>query len=487
METSTYIIITVAVLLILLILISFSLRKKKYDEEPDTGASGFELAAQEALRQSAQRGKMYYMFLLTTATSIGLAKLWVWWFKPKKVAITGVLLFVGGSILAFLTFTTHHGDIAINIVPYGVIPPENVKGINVVIEAMEILDTATKSFKPLTGIEFERIEENIEPFKDKVTVPTNEDGIAYVKYSGRFDPDDIVFLVRVLPQGTKYESRYVEDSVKVKPSELEDRIKIILLRKKRQMVYGTMPVLASIESLKEKLPPGEKPNDAFTLEVYPTNAEGKNTQVGRMFLKKSAQAADSLELQWNGSRFVLEKQTFKKEPYLLTYLIEDSSKIAPAIKSEDPKFQFQNDPKGQTVSQAGGASLPPIKPVVELKQEADNIQYTFQFLFNKKPFANIDITITAANVQISDLYRFFEANTNSEGIVVYPKDNKIPYIEEFWNSVGSLKLKIDNSKLEGSKKTSLVYVLNRQSKFKDNKMILEFNDRSRKLEQVEGK
>jgi len=453
MNTIYYAIVIIAVLLILLIFVAFSLKKNDNNEVESNVETDLERKAKQALDSEIRKGKAMFITLLVGGIAAMLGKLWVWWFTPKKVAVSGGLLLLAGGFFSFITLTTVTGEFAINIrTPITIIPPENVEGLTLVIEGLIPLDSAG-TYKPLNDIEFSRIEEGLEPLPNKVTLPTNKDGIAYIKYKGRgFNPEDITFKIKIIASTNDFDTKYYADSAIIKASDYDKSIPIFNLRKKRERVKGTMPFNADIKNILKAMKATENPLKTYSLRIYPTSAEEKNEQVGKFKLMKSSKDSVGDEFEWDGSSYIFKGLEFGSNLHIIHYDVFDSSKIKVEVLPDDPRININvNEGKPLTIAKLAGGNLQQPKAAdVLVESQTSNSQYkiylNLEYLNNILPQKNslIEYSIKSSNPE-------FTENVSSElpddGIIIYPK-NPIENIERFWEVAGNLTIQL---KFKGSK------------------------------------
>ena len=467
MNTLYYTIIIIAILLILLIFVAFSLKRNKTQNEEPEVETELERKARQAMESELSKGKVMLMALIITGIAGMLGKLWDWWFTPKKVAVTAGLLFLTGGVFSFLVMTTVSGEFAVNVrSAVDIIPPENLELITLSIEAVEPLDSAG-NYKPLTDIKYTRID--VEEPQEKATVPTNKDGIAYIKYKGRdFDPDKINFKVKIIATTSDFETKYYLDSFFIKAADYDNSLPVINLRKKREMVEGSMPFAADIKNALKGMKATENPSNKFALRIYPKTAEKKNEQIGIFSLIKSTDEPTGEDFEWDGSAYIIKDLEFATN-YLIKYNIFDSSEIKLEIIPDDPRIDVKvNDGKPLTVAKKAGGNLPLPKAADNyVPPQSQGVQYqimlNMEYLSNiqSQPFNSIEYSIKSSNSEFTD-------NVTSvvpdNGVIIYPS-SPIEDINRFWEVAGnlSLQLKFRNSEfkfeIEELKRDSIVKIV----------------------------
>ncbi len=401
------------------------------------------------LKRKRTSGFIFYTKYLFSITSLGLAKLWEWWFQPKKVAITLILILVALGIWAYFAFTKIHGEIVINVRELSAyMPPKKISGILVHLEAKDRITNA------LVPLEFSTIDESVEPQDSKILLKTNEDGIAVAKYSGRFTPENVVISYHVMTRTTKYAEQYIEKTVMDTSLVKDVHVRTIRLR---PIVRGTVPIIASIKGL--PLARGDKPPETFKLDVYLQDAEGNPTQNARLYLKDSENAQDSARLEYRGGSYVLTENPLRDEPYYLSYIANDSSKISIKLIIEPEgktDFKFETD-GGPAMISKGGDKPKPVEPLPVLDEEVA-LQYKF-IVYDEAgdPMKNIRFYIQASDIKDDSDKEILV--TNDAGEVLYP-DKPIQSIDRFWQSIDEEKTGKDKKK---NVKTKVKPVVNEEN------------------------
>lgn len=369
-----------------------------------------------------KRGFFYFLKYIFSIFALGLAKLWEWWFQPKKVIITLLLIVVALGIWAYFAFTKVHGTIVVNVRELSAIfPPREIPEILVHVEAHDRVTGA------LISLEYETPDESIEPQESKILLRTNSDGIAVANYSGRFSPENAVIQYKVIINNTKYVSQYIETSVSDTGITKGRHISTIKLR---PIVQGQIPVLASLKGL--PLSRGDKPPETFKLDVYLVDAEGNPATNAKLYLKADEKSKDSSQLEFRGGSFVLKENPFKDEPYFLSYIVNDSTKISIKLIIEpegQSKFKFDNKGGKPAMISKGGVEIEPVQPTAIL-DEASALQYKFM-VFDEagNPLKGIKFYIQASDVVDEEDKDILI--TNEVGEVMFP-EKPIQDIERFW-------------------------------------------------------
>ncbi len=369
-----------------------------------------------------KRGFFYFIKYIFSIFALGLAKLWEWWFQPKKVVITLLLIIVALGIWAYFAFTKTTGVIVVDVRELSAIfPPKEIPEILIHVEAHDRVSGA------LLPVEYETPDGSVEPQDSKILLRTNGDGLAVVNYSGRIAPENVVLQYKVIINNTKYVNQYIETSVSDTGLTKDLHISHIKLR---PIVRGIIPVLASIKSL--PLARGDKPPETFKIDVYLVDAEGNPATNSKLYLKTSEDAADSSQLEFRGGSFVLKENPFRDDPYFLSYVVNDSTKISIKLIIEpegQSKFKFDNGGGKPAMISKGGVDIQPVEPTAIL-DEASAIQYKFM-VFDEagNPLKGVKFYLQASDVVDEEDKEILI--TNESGEVLFP-EKPIQDIERFW-------------------------------------------------------
>ena len=444
MDTLYYAIIIIAILLILVIFVAFSLIRNKSQNDEYEYESELEKSAKKEIESEIKKVKLSFMTLIVTGIAVLLGKLWNWWFTPKKVTITGVLLFLTGVIFSYLLLTTKRGEFAVNVrTGIDIFPPENLELITLSFEAIEFLDSAG-NYKPINNVEYKRID--IDEPQQKAIVPTNKYGIAYFKYKARgIDENKLMFKVKIIATTSDFETKYFLDSFFIKASEYDNSLPVIKLRKKRERVQGSMPFKVDIKNTLKEMRATENPSNKFSLRIYPTTAENKNEQIGLFYLMKANDSLNQENFEWDGSAYIIKDLEYSSN-YRINYNIYDSSKIKLEILPEDPRIEVKiNDGKTLTVSKNAGGNLsqPPVfekyKPT-----KSQGVQYQIILSLNYHPniesLSNrtIEYSLKSSNDEFTENVTGIVPDN---GIIIYPA-NPIEDVNRFWDLAKNLILEL---------------------------------------------
>lgn len=488
MDTQTYLIIYLSILLVLGIIIIIFLKKKQASEEKKAEQEYIQSAESDlakrarsrAQSEAASRAKMIGLSLFFTFFGSILAKLWEWWYTPKKVLSTAGLLAIFGGVWGFLTLTNELGEIAINVRDAkGIIPPKNIEGLEIVVEAR---DSTTPNFDLMPGVMFKPVNKNMQSSESWIQLTTNEDGIAYASYSGHFDPKNMMLQVKILASNSKqYETQYHDETIVDSGFKAPVYYTTVYLQRKRPMVRGTIRLKPDFESLEEMKALGVEPPNTFTLDIYLKDVEDNPAKSAKFLVnneKEVGQIKANVENRGGGS-FILEEIEINKQGYYLHYEIEDSSQIKVKLKFPDEfaeQFKFDEDENG---GGAGGGFTtitegeePNIKlnSKVSAKAPPDDHQYSFTIVNEKGKKYEDNEEFELKFLFGPDGSQKSEYKITGDESVIFP-DNVIESLSTFWEENSNVKIKIKGSSREFKKwKTIKWRPKDLSKKFKDVKI-----------------
>ncbi len=430
MDTLTYIIFYLAIILavgiMLAILIKSKNRATEIDEITESGgsASPLQMAAREAVsNQMMQKGLRYGLVVLISVLGVSFAHLWKWWAKPLKIIITFLLALVAVVYFAVKWFYHESGEIVIDVRDFSeIIVGSKIDGIPIYISAV---DKNSSELDEIPDVKFDT-EDDKKPGYGHTLVRTNEDGLAYVKYSGGFETKDFALRIRAKPEELK-NNVFVNDSLPIDTTYKEQYFKVFRLERKREMVQGTIPIDLSAGDLGSDLM--NPPPETVDLVVYIENWKGKNsTNCPPPFISSDSQLADTNKFELDGTSFVLREQAINK-PFYLTYIVEDGSEVKIKFNVEEDKAgKFAFDPKEKVIKASKGGSPP--APISSTVASSDSCCGPAQFvvlLVNRigRVLPRKDLTIYSRD-GFSE-----EFTTGVDGKIIFPEE-PIPDLCFFW-------------------------------------------------------
>ncbi len=455
MDTITYIIIYLCFLLLvgILLLIFFKKNKKVKEEELSYDKHSFDSEYSQKAKEDIESGKKkssvggFFESMIYLIASL-LGKLWDWWFKPKKVIITILLLLAGLAIILYFYLSTKSGEIVIAV--RGDVDtrisqthiPERIGNIALKITA---IDKTTQDTKPLSGVFFKTLVDSIAENESIAYITTNKDGIAKVKYKGRFDEKKMSILVNAMLKKTQYEDFYEEYNERDTTFVYGKHLGTVLLQRKKAKVRTLKPFLVSIQETAANLPPGMEAPPWYNIEITQLGADNTPVSSGQFFYKDSPNSKDSLPLQWDGTKFVAKELEFEKAHYIVA-MVEDSSRITYTLTLGPDFAKFPLEPNTFTdvvttanegkLMAAGGSSVKPPPP---------EVQYSFQVMNPSSQIVMSSITVELRSTVTNEVFKYI---SDPKGEFVFPEIRGSS--KEFWTKYGSFIISLSYQRIKSS-------------------------------------
>lgn len=377
------------------------------------------------------RGKFYVMGFVFSIMLLSMTKLGEWLWDLKRVLIALGLMIVAVFVMAYYELTTNYGSIAIDISKLS-----NEMPFQRIADASIFLKFTDKLGNTINDVEFSEENSDKEPEVGLIELKSNDEGLAYVNYSGRID-DKVIVSVEIKPNSdTLFVAQHL-DTIDVTKNIHQESVKL------KSKAIGKIKMNLSLDGealVKNKI---VKKSDVLPTKFKLSVSVLKDDEYvkGKFYLKTSANEKGELLERVGLGKYQIEAE-FSETPYYLKYIIQNRSiiktnieilnndqEVALIVKEDFAEQEFKiNDSKKKKKPKnfsLGG-------DMIDEKPKNENIQYTFEIYdYNEDELILFTPTVVIENLGDLDFDGEFLVE---KGKFTFPAQ-PVPSRSKFWREL----------------------------------------------------